>query len=297
MKHKRLWLGLIISGAAFVFIIAPLLFLTLILGVSESLTWGEGIGLVEVEGMIADSRETVRQLHEMGKDDRVKAVVLRVDSPGGVVGPSQEIYAEVKKLAVKKKVVVSMGSLAASGGYYIAAPASMIMANPGTITGSIGVLMKIPNVEGLMGKVGLKAFTLKTGEFKDSGSPTRPMTKQDKAMLQSVIDSAYKQFVKAVADGRRLPVEEVRKLADGRIFTGEQALALKLVDRIGTLQDAIGEAGKLGGVKGEPRLIRASGKGNDWLDMLMEGAASRFLELANKERGLSLRYEIDGAIR
>jgi len=297
MKHKKLWLGLVVAGAAFVFVLFPVIFFVLLLIGNDSIPWGEGIGLLEVEGVIADSRETVRQLDEMGKDDRVRAVVLRVDSPGGVVGPSQEIYAEVKKLATKKKVVVSMGSLAASGGYYIAAPASMIMANPGTITGSIGVLMKVPNVEGLLGKVGLRAVTLKTGRFKDAGSPIRAMTAEDRAMLQGVLESAHKQFVRAVAEGRRLPVEDVRKLADGRIFTGEQALALKLIDRIGTLQDAVEEAGKLGGIKGEPRLIRPAGKGNGWLDMLMEGTASRIVEWARKEGGLSLRYQLDGALR
>ena len=297
MKHKKLWLGLVVAGAPFVFVLFPVIFFVLLLTGNDSIPWGEGIGLLEVEGVIADSRETVRQLDEMGKDDRVRAVVLRVDSPGGVVGPSQEIYAEVKKLATKKKVVVSMGSLAASGGYYIAAPASMIMANPGTITGSIGVLMKVPNVEGLLGKVGLRAVTLKTGRFKDAGSPIRAMTAEDRAMLQGVLESAHKQFVRAVAEGRRLPVEDVRKLADGRIFTGEQALALKLIDRIGTLQDAVEEAGKLGGIKGEPRLIRPAGKGNGWLDMLMEGTASRIVEWARKEGGLSLRYQLDGALR
>jgi len=243
--------------------------------------------------VILDSEETVKQLNELKKNDRVKAVVLRIDSPGGVVGPSQEIYAEVKKLGAIKKVVVSMGSLAASGGYYIAAPAAMIMANPGTITGSIGVLMKFSNIEGLMGKIGMKAFTLKTGNYKDAGSPTRPMTDQDKAMLQNVIDNAHNQFVKAVAEGRRLPVEEIRKIADGRIFTGEQAMALKLIDRIGTLQDAIEEAGKMAGIKGEPQVIRPARKKRLLLDMLVEESASRISELVKKENGFSVNYELE----
>jgi protease-4 len=190
-----------------------------------------------------------------------------------------------------------MGSLAASGGYYIASPASVIMANPGTITGSIGVIMKISNIEELLGKVGVKAYTLKTGKYKDSGSPLRAMSSNDREMLRGVIYSAHNQFVKAVAEGRRLPVEEVRNIADGRILTGEQALALKLIDRIGTLQDAVEEAGKLGGIKGEPRVILPARKGNSWIDVLMEWTASRIAESVRKERGLSLRYEIDGAIR
>ena len=296
MKHKWFWMGLIITGVAAVFFMGSIFIFALFMVGNESISWGEGVGLVEVKGLIADSQETVRQLNELKKNDRVKAVVLRIDSPGGVVGPSQEIYAEVKKLAMKKKVVVSMGSLAASGGYYIAVPATMILANPGTITGSIGVLMKISNMEGLMGKVGIKAFTLKTGKYKDAGSPMRPMTEQDKAMLQGVIANAHSQFVKAVAEGRRLPMEEVEKLADGRIFTGEQALALKLVDRTGTLQDAIEEAGKLAGIKGEPQIIRPAAKRNFWLDMLVEESASRISELVKHEKGLSLSYEFDGAM-
>jgi protease-4 len=293
MKSKWLWLGLIISGTGLVLFLATIIAINFIRGGTESMAWGDGIGLVEVKGVIIDSQETVKQLNAMRKNDQVRAVVLRIDSPGGVVGPSQEIYAEVKKLGTKKKVVVSMGSLAASGGYYIAAPAAVIMANPGTITGSIGVLMKFSNIEGLMGKIGMKAFTLKTGKYKDAGSPARPMTDQDKAMLQGVIDNAHSQFVKAVAEGRRLPVEEVRKIADGRIFTGEQALALKLIDRIGTLQDAIEEAGTLAGIKGEPQVIRPARKKKLLLDMLVEGSAGRISELVKQERGFSLNYELE----
>jgi protease-4 len=173
----------------------------------------------------------------------------------------------------------------------------MIMANPGTITGSIGVLMKFSNIEGLMGKVGMKAFTLKTGNYKDAGSPTRPMTDQDKAMLQNVIDNAHSQFIKAVADGRKLPLEEVRKIADGRIFTGEQALALKLIDKIGTLQDAIEEAGKMAGIKGEPLVIRPARKRHFLLDMLVEESASRISELVKNENGFSMNYELQGTMR
>jgi protease-4 len=294
MKSKWLWLGLIIAGTVLILFLAAI-FIVFAKGGADSMAWGEGVGLVEVKGVIIDSQETVKQLNAMRKNDNVRAVVLRIDSPGGVVGPSQEIYAEVKKLGAKKKVVVSMGSLAASGGYYIAAPAALIMANPGTITGSIGVLMKFSNIEGLMGKIGMKAFTLKTGIYKDAGSPVRPMTDQDKAMLQDVIDNAHSQFVKAVAEGRRLPVDEIRKIADGRIFTGEQALALKLVDRIGTLQDAIEEAGKLAGIKGEPQVIRPARKRKLLLDMLVEESASRISELVKQESGFSLNYEMDGA--
>jgi protease IV len=220
--------------------------------------------------------------------------VLRVDSPGGVVGPSQEISAQVKELAKVKQVVVSMGSVAASGGYYISVPATLIFANPGTITGSIGVLMKFSNLEGLMGKVGMKAFTIKTGKFKDVGSPARGMKPEERAMLQGVIDSTHRQFVRAVAEGRKLPEPTVAAIADGRIFSGEQALALKLVDRLGTLQDAIEEAARLGGVKGEPQLIRSPKKRTPALDLLVESAAGQLGLLSRGENGVSMDYRLGG---
>lgn len=294
MKNRWLWLGLVIAGVVMILFVTSIYVITSILGEPGRFVVGGGIGLVEVKGLIIDSQETVKQLHDFRKDENVKAVVLRIDSPGGVVGPAQEIYAEVKKLAAQKKVVVSMGSVAASGGYYIAAPATEILANPGTITGSIGVLMKFSNIEGLMGKVGMKAFTLKTGRFKDVGSPVRPMSAQEKAMLQNVIESTHGQFVRAVAEGRRLPLGDVKGLADGRIFSGEQAVALKLVDRLGTLQDAIEEAGRLSGIKGEPQVIRPPKKKKLLLDMLVEETASRVGSLARQESGFSINYELEG---
>ena len=245
----------------------------------------QGVGLVEVRGMIADSREPIRQLHHFMKKDNVKAVVLRIDSPGGVVGPSQEIYEEVKKLTAKKKVVVSMGSLAASGGYYIAAPANVIYANPGTITASIGVLIKFSNIEGLLGKIGIKSATLKTGTFKDAGSPERELSPEDRAMFQALIDNTHEQFIRAVAEGRKLPVDDVRKIADGRVLSGEQAKALKLVDKLGNLQDAIEEAGRLGGIKGEPQLILPPRKKVSFMDVLSGTAEEKFSGILNRAPG------------
>ena len=294
MKNKWLWAG--VAGTCG-FLLAAFIAVFLV-GGEKRFSVGSGIGLIEVKGLIIDSQEIVKQLNEFRKDDNVKAVVLRIDSPGGVVGPSQEIYAEVKKLAVRKKVVVSMGSVAASGGYYIAAPASLIMANPGTITGSIGVLMRFSNLEGLMGKVGMKAFTLKTGKYKDVGSPAHAMTDQEKAMLQNVIDNTHSQFVKAVADGRKLPLGHVSAIADGRIFTGEQAVAVKLVDRLGTLQDAIEEAGRLGGIKGEPQLIRPPKKKKLLMDMLVEGTAERIGAVVSRQASeFSVNYELEGVVK
>lgn len=260
----------------------------------NELTISPGVGLVQVKGLIIDPLETVKQLHDFGKDDKVKSVVLRIDSPGGVVGPSQEIWSAVKRLKTKKPVIVSMGSVAASGGYYIAVPASLIYANPGTITGSIGVLMKFSNLEGLMGKVGLKSFTLKTGKYKDVGSTARKMSDDEKAMLQSVIENTHSQFVKAVAEGRNLPQEKVREIADGRIFSGEQALEHKLIDRLGTMQDALIEAGRLGGLSGEPQVINPPKNKHFLLDMLVEESAGKFSSMMRKEKGFSLNYELEG---
>ncbi len=294
---NRKWLWLILSLGIFFLLAAvfSVVAVTSLLGEGKDLSVSSGVGLVEVKGLIVDPQETVRQLHDFGKDDKVKAVVLRIDSPGGVVGPSQEISAAVKKLKAKKPVIVSMGSVAASGGYYIAAPASLIYANPGTITGSIGVLMKFSNLEGLMNKVGMKAFTLKTGKFKDVGSPARLMTAEEKAMLQSVIDSTHSQFVRSVAEGRKLPEDKVRGIADGRIFSGEQALALKLVDKLGTMQDAVEEAARLGGISGEPHLIKPPKKKKLLMDMLVEESASKFTSMIRRESGFSLNYELEGA--
>jgi len=294
MNNKWIW---VVAGI-FVFILCFFIIVATIVrqafNGSDDVTVGDGVGVVEVRGIISDSEETVKQLRDFGKNNRVKAVVLRIDSPGGVVGPSQEIWSAVKDLAKKKKVVVSMGSVAASGGYYIAAPATEIYANPGTITGSIGVLMKFSNIEGLMRKIGLKSFTIKAGQFKDIGSPDKPMTKQEKEMLQSVIDNTHMQFIKAVAEGRHIPETEVIKIADGRIFTGEQAMEVKLVDHLGTLQDAITEAGRLGGIKGEPKVIRTPKKRNSFLDLLLERSAGEFGSMMKKEKDFSINYEMQG---
>lgn len=294
MKRSWLWVFLGLGAVFFCTFIFAIIALTSLLSGENELTLSPGIGLVEVKGLIIDPLETVKQLHDFGKDDKVKAVVVRIDSPGGVVGPSQEIWSALKRLKEKKPVIVSMGSVAASGGYYVAVPATLIYANPGTITGSIGVLMKFSNLEGLMEKVGMKAFTLKTGKFKDVGSPARTMSEAEKAMLQSVIESTHGQFVRAVAEGRKLPEAKVREIADGRIFSGEQALAKKLIDRLGTLQDAVLEAGRLGGISGEPEVIKPPKRKSFLLDMLVEESAGKLSSMIRKEKGFSLNYELEG---
>ncbi len=216
---------------------------------------GDKVALVRIEGPIIDSKNAVDEIVDYSKDPSIKAIVLRVDSPGGAVAPSQEIYEEVKKATEKKKVVVSMGSLAASGGYYISAPASRIVANPGTLTGSIGVIMEIPNLEGLMSKVGVKTEVIKSGRHKDIASMFRGIGKEEREILQNVLDDVHDQFIKSVAEGRKMPPEDVRKIADGRIFTGQQAVAAGLVDELGNLEDAIKAAARLSGIKGEPEVV------------------------------------------
>ena len=243
------------------------------------------IALVEVKGMIIDSDEIIKQLHYAKDENNVKAVVLRIDTPGGVVGPTQEIYEEIKKLKKIKPIVVSMGSVAASGGYYIAAPANIIFANPGTITGSIGVLMKLANFQTLLDKVGIKSLVLKSGEFKDTGSPVRPITAGDKKILQGIIQSMYEQFVFAVADGRNIPIMKVRELADGRIFTGEQAKNLKLVDKLGNLQDAIDEAAKITGIKNKPKIVYPPQTRKSFIDIFMKGFSESLVKNIKTDSG------------
>ena len=276
MIKKIVYIFLGVIALIALFIISVFIVRALMGSDESSFSRKTGVGLVEVKGMILDSEETIRQLRYFDKQDSVKVVVLRVDSPGGVVAPSQEIYSEVKKFAAKKKIIVSMGSLAASGGYYISAPATSIYANPGTITASIGVLLSFSNIESLMDKIGIKSYTLKSGEYKDAGSASREMSKEDRAMFQSVIDNTHEQFVRAVAEGRKLPLEDVREIADGRILSGEQAKTLKLVDKLGSLQDAIDEAGRLSGISGEPEIITAPKKKIGILDILTGGIDGMF---------------------
>jgi protease-4 len=221
----------------------------------KNLPVGDRIALVRVEGLIIDSKETIEEIRNYVKDASIKAVVLRIDSPGGAVAPSQEIYEEVKKAAAKKKIVVSMGSVAASGGYYIASPATKIVANPGTLTGSIGVIMEIPNLEGLMNKIGVKTEVIKSGSHKDIASIFRGIKKKDREILQGVLDNVHEQFITAVAEGRNMLREDVKKFADGRVFTGEQALKIGLVDQLGNLEDAEKAAANLAGIKGEPVVV------------------------------------------
>ena len=209
------------------------------------------VGIIELTGIITSSKKTIEQIKKFREDDRIKAIVLRIDSPGGGVGPSQEIYREIVKTKKAKKMVASLGAVAASGGYYAASAADGIMANPGTLTGSIGVIMEYANIQDLMKKIGLTPVVIKSGEFKDMGSPVRQLKEKERAILQELADEIHGQFVRDVAKGRNLAEEEVIGMADGRVFTGEKGVELKLVDRLGNLDDAVSWAGKMAGLAGD----------------------------------------------
>jgi protease-4 len=265
-----------------------ILFLILISLIYTAINWGarEKVALVRVEGPIIEAKSVVDEIKGYVKDATVRAIVLRVDSPGGGVVPSQEIYEQVKKAKTVKKVVVSMGSVAASGGYYISAPADRIIANQGTITGSIGVIMVVPNLKGLLDKVGIKTEVVKSGKNKDLASVFRGIGPEERAIIQGVMDDVHEQFIEAVSEGRKLPIEKTRAIADGRIFSGRQAINVGLVDEVGDLEYAVKSAAKLAGIEGEPEVVSKAEKG--LLSRLLEGKMSE--ELSRVLPDISLKY-------
>jgi len=270
--------------------IVALLFLVSVLFPDFDLSGEERIALLRVEGIILDAQQTVAELKKYGEHPLVKAIVLRIDSPGGGVVPSQEIHDAVLRVRNKhnKTVIASMGTVAASGGYYIAAATDRIMANPGTLTGSIGVIMELANVEGLLKKIGVENVVIKSGRHKDIGSPFHALGPEDRRILQSVMDDVHRQFIEAVADGRSLDVTEVLPLADGRIFTGRQAKAAKLVDELGDLNDAIKLAADLTGIEGEPRVVEPRKRFS--IRELLEGQVFGALSNLNLGAGVRLKY-------
>ena len=266
-KRAAVVLGVIFGGLFLVLFGFMLLAYSAVKGTATGVsletetTVGARIGIVEAKGTIGDaapagvdSDKVVKLLKKYEKDDDVKAIVLRVDSPGGAVAPSQEIHDAIKRIKARKKVVVSMAGLAASGGYYISAPADRIFAEPGTLTGSIGVIFMHFNVRGLLEWAKVEETTLKSGKYKDTLSPFRPLQEQDRSEVLGLSDDVYGQFIHDVAEGRGLPEEEVRKIAEGRIYTGRQAKELKLVDELGGFDDAVASAWQLAGQSGEPRV-------------------------------------------
>ena len=249
------------------------------------------MAVIDITGVISRTQTVIDQIHQYRDDQTVKAIVLRINSPGGSVAPVQEIYSELKKL--EKPIVASMGSTAASGGYYIAAIADEILANPGTLTGSIGVIMQFTKLKGLYEKIGLEQQVVKSGKFKDTGSPLRDLTDEERELLQATLDDVHNQFIDAVFEGRQehLTREEIVALADGRIFSGQQALEHKLVDQLGNLPDAIDRAGELGGIEGKPKVIRTKRK-TSMLERLLGSTGKENLDRLLDNAGVTFRYEL-----
>ena len=246
------------------------------------------IGIVDITGLISDSQYIVNQVKKFRQDKRIRGIILRIDSPGGAVGPSQEIYDEVLKTRESGKTIyASMGAVAASGGYYIASAAEKIFANPGTLTGSIGVIMVFSNAKGLMEKIGLQPEIVKAGEYKDIGSPARAMTQKERNLLQSVVTDVHQQFIEAVASGRDISVAEVTKIADGRILTGRQAYSLNLVDQMGGLQVSIDQLAHKVGIIGSPKIIKETPRVG-FLDWVLKSTVNQ--SIINRPSIPSLQY-------
>jgi protease-4 len=260
MDRRTLVIVLAVVGGGFLLLLFS--FVALIVAAGAGSGMGElgsrgpnRIGVLEIKGVISGSDDLLKDLKEFRDEEGIKAVVVRVNSPGGSVAPSQEIHDALARTAKTKPVVVSMGNVAASGGYYLALGGSKIYAEPGTLTGSIGVIAQLPEVDGLMDWAHLKMRTVRSGKLKDLGSPFRPMTEEDQKFFQGLIDDVYGEFLATVVKDRKLPVEEVRPVADGRVLTGKQAKALKLIDELGGMEEAVEGAMELAHLKGKPTLV------------------------------------------
>ena len=277
------------KGKIALFSVLFILSLIIVSAVISSLGGMKGkVAVVNVTGPIVEAKTVVDEIKAYARDASIKAIVLRVDSPGGGVVASQEIYEQVKKAKAKKKVVVSMGSVAASGGYYIAAPADTIIANAGTITGSIGVIMIVPNLKGLLDKVGIKTDVVKSGRLKDLASVFRGIGPEEREIIQGVMDDVHEQFISAVAEGRKIPVKKVRAMSDGRIFSGRQALKAGLVDELGDLDAAVKKAALLSGITGEPEVVTKAPKSA--LSRLLEGQMPEEFSRAMPDMNMKYMY-------
>jgi protease-4 len=285
---------LLLGGGAFVLLAVALLAVLVTVGEDDGadFAFSDRLQVVDIEGVLVDSSPIIEQLKRYEDSGSVRAILLKIDSPGGGVAVSQEIYTEVKRLReMKNKTVVAyMASVGASGAYYVACAADTIVANPGTIVGSIGVIAEWVNYEDLMEWAKLKSIVFKTGEFKDTGSPVRALTDNERRYFQGLIDDMYVQFVEAVADGRDLDLEAVRALADGRVFTGRDARERKLIDEIGNFQDAVDITAKLAGISGKPRLIRAGRQRVTLLDVLTTDL-SRFIPVSGQTLKSQIRFQ------
>jgi len=292
--RNRMLFWLLLGGGAFVLLVVVALSLVIAYGGDHGsdFAFGDRIQVVDVEGELVDSRPIIEQLKRYEDNKSVHAILLNVDSPGGGVAVSQEIYKEIKRLREEKgKIIVAyMSSVGASGAYYISAPATKIVANPGTVVGSIGVIAEWTNYGDLMQWAKLKDVIFKTGEFKDTGTPTRALTDRERAYFQGLIDDMYVQFIEAVADGPKMDVESVRSLADGRVFTGRDAREKKLIDEVGNFQDAVNLTASLAGITGKPNLLRLTRQRVTLLDVLT-GDVSRLNPFGAQTMKSRIRFQ------
>ncbi len=293
-SNRPLTIVLIILGVAVLFFGTLMAIVLSLSRYTPTLSLGNKIGVIPIDGVIRNADAITDQLIAFRNNRQIKAIILRINSPGGGVGPSQEIYSETKRTRKTKKVIASLGSVAASGGYYIASAADSIIANPGTLTGSIGVLMEFVTVEELLKKIGVEMQVIKSGEFKDIGSPNRKMTQREREILKNLLEDIRNQFVTAVSQGRNLPEEKVLELADGRIFSGREAKELGLVDSLGNFRDAVNLAKKMTHIRGEVKLVYPEKKKRSLLwDLLFRDLAESVLNRIGHPSG-ELEYRWNG---
>lgn len=286
--RSRTWLWVVIGGGAFfLFVLAVFTLVYLAMHGGERAGgfdgFGDRIGVVDLEGVILDSDTVVRQLKKFGDDDSIKGIIIKVNSPGGGVAASEEIYREVKRIRdeKKKRIVASISTVGASGAYYVSSATNKIYANNGSVVGSIGVIAEWVNYGDLLRWAKLKQEVLKVGEFKDTGDPSREMTPAERAYMQSLIDNMYVQFVSAVADGRHAKVEDIKAIADGRVWTGQQALGMHLIDQVADFQGAVDDTAKSLNIKGEPVLVRPEKDRRTLMDLLF-GDISQWIPTREK---------------
>jgi protease IV len=288
-KGSRTLLWIVIGGGAFfLFVLAvfALVYITLHSGqqsASFGSSFGDKIAVVDLEGVILSPKATVDQLKKYADDDSVKAIILHVNSPGGGVAASEEIYRAVKRVRDEKKkhIVADIETVGASGAYYVASATNKIYADEGSIVGSIGVISEWVNYGDLLHWAKLKAIVMKAGEFKDTGNPTREMTPAEQQYLQSLIDNMHGQFIQAVADGRKMKFQDVKAIADGKVWTGQQAASMKLIDQVADFQAAVKDTAKSVGISGEPTLVRPEKERKTVLDLLF-GDVSAYLPTREK---------------
>jgi protease-4 len=297
--HPYLFGLIVLSAMAMIFWGGVALFISRLVhpSTNDLFAHKNSIGVIELQGVMMSPEESLANLAKFRQDKGIKAIIIRIDSPGGAVGAAQEIYQDIKRTAKVKPVVASMASVAASGGYYAALGATKIFANPGTMTGSIGVIIKFANLEKILDTIGYQAEVVKSGANKDIGSFSRAMTAAERELLQTMIDNVHSQFIQAVADNRKLSVEQVRPLADGRIFTGSQAQEFGLIDQLGNFTDAVEQAMALAGLAGEePNLVYPEAKMFSFMDMLVGEKAQSLVKLLPTTPA-SLMYQWNPSLR